>query len=235
MNHKIKDILESLHLKFGDNLKLCLSENIAILNEVEIKARGVYLLGQLLHNDLSFSETQKEITKVFPELFADLTVSIYLGCCAIDNSPKILLRRVLELGIAIVYLWDLPYKYWNWNNNDDYNNDLNFKEMLDYMNNEGYLEFINRENNTSEIELISKNSANKIYRELSNIIHGKSENFESSNPDRFEHKKEDLLSVINYILKIQNILLSTWRKRFPAHFAKMEVDLLAITKYNYEY
>lgn len=235
MKPKINEILESLHLKFGDNLKLCLSEDTAILEEVEIKAKGAFILGELLHKDTSVTETQREITNIYPEIFTDLTVSIYLASCAIDNSPKILLRRVLELGIAVIYLWDLPYKYWNWKKNDDYNNDLNFKEMLDYLNNTGYMDFINQENKTSLSDLVNKNSTTRIYRELSNVIHGKSDNFESSNPDRFKHKKEDLLHVLNYALTIENILLSLWKKRFPTHFEKMENELLAITKYTYEY
>jgi hypothetical protein len=235
MNSKINDILESLHQKFGANLKSCLSENIATLEEVEIKARAIYVLGQIIYKDSNFSETQNEIKKIYPEIFTDLTVSIYLSCCAIDNSPKILLRRVLELGIAVIYLWDLPYKYWNWKKNDDYNNDLNFKEMLDYLNNRGYVDFVNQENNSAQTEFINKNEVNKIYRDLSNVIHGKAENFESSNPDRFTHKNEDLLIVLDYTLKIENILLSLFKKRFPAHFLQMEVELLAITKYNYEY
>lgn len=235
MKPKINEIIESLHLKFGDNLKICLSENITILEEVEIKTRGSYILGRLINRDTTISETQKEITKIYPEIFTDLTVSIYLACCAIDNSPKILLRRVLELGIAVVYLWDLPYKYWNWKKNDDHNSDLNFKEMLDYLNNAGYIDFVNQKNNTTMSEFINKSSVNNIYRELSNIIHGKSENFESNNPDRFQHKKEDLLEVLNYALNIENILLSVWKKRFPTHFSQMEVELLAITKYNYGY
>lgn len=232
---KINDILESLHLKFGDNLKSCLSENTAILEEVEIKSKGSYIIGNLIFKDIAISNTQKEIAKIYPEIFTDLTVSIYLASCAIDNSPKILLRRVLELGIAIVYLWDLPYKFWNWKKNDDYNNDLNFKEMLEYLNNDGYIDFVNQENNSYLSDFINKNSVNKIYRELSNVIHGKSENFESSNPDRFIHKKEDLLQILNYALTIENILLSVWKKRFPKHFNQMEAELLAITKYNYEY
>ncbi|OFY62315.1 MAG: hypothetical protein A3H98_13565 [Bacteroidetes bacterium RIFCSPLOWO2_02_FULL_36_8] len=235
MKRLTEEIIKSLHLKFGDNLKLCFSDDITMLEEVEIKSRASYLLGQMFHGDIDISDTQKEITAIYPEIFTDLSVSIYLSCCAIDNSPKILLRRVLELGIAIVYLWDMPYKYWNWKKNDDYNNDLNFKEMLDYLNNAGYIDFVNYENSSSITEFINKNVINKVYRELSNVIHGKLENFESNNPDRFNHKKEDLIHILNYTLKIENILLSIWKARFPIHFSKMEKELLAISKYNYDY
>jgi hypothetical protein len=231
---KIEEIIESLHTKFGDNIQLSLTENKNILEEVEVKSRATYILGQLLNKDIELSDTQKEITTIYPEIFTDLSVSLYLSCCAIDNSPKILLRRILELGIAIIYLWDMPYKFWNWKKNEDYNNDLNFKEMLDYINNSGYIDFVNKENGSTLTEIIDKIAINKVYRELSNVIHGKSENFESSNPDRFKYKKTDLLDVLFCVRKIENILLSAWKKRFPVHFKQMENEILALTKYNYE-
>ena len=231
MKTKIEFTIESLHIKFGENIKLSLNENNNILEEVEVKSRATYLLGQIIKKDSATSDTQKEITNIFPEIFTDFSISLYLGCCAIDNSPKILLRRILELGISTIYLWDLPYKYWNWKKHDDHNNDLNFKEMLDYLNNSGYIDYINQVNCTSLTEIINKNSINKIYRELSNVIHGKSDNFESTNSDRFEYKKSDLLEVLDYALKIENILLSVWKGRFPIHFEKMENEISAITKY----
>ncbi len=234
MKNKIEEIIDSLHAKFGDNIKLALTENLNILEEVEVKSRATYILGQLLNKDPELSDTQKEITTIYPEIFTDLSVSLYLSCCAINNSPKILLRRVLELGLAIIYLWDMPYKYWNWKKNEDHSNDLNFKEMLDYVNNSGYMDFVNKENSSAVTEIIDKNAANKVYRELSNVIHGKSENFESSNPDRFKYKKADLLDVLLCVRKIENILLSAWKKRFPVHFIQMENEISALTKYNYE-
>lgn len=235
MSPQFKTILEALHKKFGENLDTCLSEYISLLEEVEIKIRGTYELGQIIHQDSNISDTQREITNIFPEIFTDLTVACYLGCCAIDNTPKILLRRALELGIAVIYLWDLPYKFWSWKNIDDIGNDLNFKEMLDYINNAGYITYINKENTTAETELVNKTPINKIYRELSNVIHGKTDHFESRNPDRFTYNKEDLYTVLNFTLKIENILLAAWKKRFTNHFSKMEENLIAITKYNYEY
>ncbi len=156
-------------------------------------------------------------------------------CNIFSTYVKYLLRRVLELGIAIIYLWDLPYKYWNWRKSGDYNNDLNFNEMLEYLNNMGFIDFVNQENHSSLTEFINKSAVNKIYRDLSNVIHGKLENFESNNPDRFMHNNEDLKIVLCYVLKIENILLALWKKRFPIHFSQMETELLAITKYDYEY
>jgi len=35
--------------------------------------------------------------------------------------------------------------------------------------------------------------------------------------------------------KIQNILISIWKARFPAHFAQLEEEFTPITKYSYEY
>lgn len=235
MTSKIKDIHQGLHDKFAGNLKQSLTKKSSDLEEMEVKARAAYYLGEILFKDTNITDTQREVTKIFHEIFTDFTVASYLSCCVIDNAARIVLRRILELGIATVYLWDLPYKFWNWNNYDDYSNDLNFKEMLDYLNNRGYVDFVNKENGTTLTNLINKESASKPYRELSNVIHGKSITFESLDENSFEYKEDDLSELVEYTKKIENILLSIWKARFPNHFKQLEDKFTPVTKYNYEY
>lgn len=235
MENKIQDIHKKLHEKFGLNLEQSLTENGAELEEIEVKSRAAYYLGEILSQDRNISDTQREITKIFHEIFTDLTIVSYLSCCAIDNSPRIILRRILELGVATVYLWDLPYKFWNWNNYDDYSNDLNFKDMLDYLNNRGHIDLVNKEAGSNLKSLINKELSSKIYRELSNVIHGKSITFESLDESSFSYQKEDLLNLIEYTIAIENILMSIWKARFPKYFNQLEKNFPAITKYNYEY
>ncbi len=235
MTSKLEDIHQGLHNKFADNLKQSLVEKNSDLEEMEVKARAAYFLGEILFKDRNITDTQREVTKIFHEIFTDFTVASYLSCCAIDNAARIVLRRILELGIATVYLWDLPYKFWNWNNYDDHSNDLNFKEMLDYLNNRGYVDFVNKENDTTLTRLINKESVGKTYRELSNVIHGKSITFESLDEDSFGYKEADLSELVDYTCKIENTLLSIWKARFPKHFHQLEEKLTPITKYTYEY
>ena len=235
MTSKIYKIHQGLHNKFANNLNQSVTGHIPELEEIEIKSRAAYYLGETLFQDTNITDTQREVTKIFHEIFTDLTVASYLSCCAIDNGARIILRRILELGIATVYLWDLPYKFWNWNNYDDHSNDLSFKDMLDYLNNRGYVDFVNKENGSTLTSLINKEPASKIYRGLSNVIHGKVVTFESLNEGSFGYKEEDLSQLIEYTKKIENILLSIWKARFPDHFEQLEKKFTPITKYSYEY
>lgn len=235
MRRKINDIHENLHKKFEDNITKALGDEIPQLDEIEIKARASFYFGQILFKENYITETQKEVTKIYNEIFTDLTVVSYLSCAGIDNAARVVLRRILELGIATVYLWDLPQKYWNWCNYDDYGSDLNFNDMLDHLNNRGYIDFINSENGSELKELVKKDIINKIYRELSNVIHGKSITFESFNESSFEYNKNDLDIIAAYILKIENFLISLWKSRFPKQFEILKSNFTPLTKYNYGY
>lgn len=229
------DIINKLHLKFGQNVELAIDSKPRLLEEFEIKMRAVHYLGQILEKHPGHSVTQKEIVSIFSEIFADLSIAMYLACCAMDNPTKILLRRVLELGISTVYFWDLPYKFWSWRENDDYASDLSFKDMLEYLNNSGYRGYVASETGVGIDEFLDKQAVNNLYRELSNVIHGKLDNFESVLPGRFSHSNEDLEKSIRIGIRVENILLSVWRTRFFKYFSQMEKELAAITIYTYEY
>jgi hypothetical protein len=231
---KIEKIHKQLHDKFGENLEQSLTKNLTKLDEAEIKSRAIFYLGKMLFEDESLSVTQKEVAKIFNEIFTDLTLASYLSCCAIDNSARIILRRSLELGLATVYLWDLPYKYWNWKNHDAHENDLSFREMIDYLNNKGHIDFVNNQNGTQIEFLIDKERVNKVYRELSNVVHGKAVTFESIEDNSFSFEQDDLNEIINLKITIQNILLSLWKFRFPTHLKKVEESFTPITKFTYE-
>ena len=235
MKRKINEIHENLHKKFEDNINKALGDEVPLLDEIEIKARASFYFGQILFKENYITDTQKEVTKIYDEIFTDLTIVTYLGCAGIDNAARVVLRRILELGTATVYLWDLPQKYWNWYKYDDYGSDLNFNDMLDHLNNRGYLDFINSENGSDLEKLVNKEKINKTYRELSNVIHGKSITFESFNESSFEYNKDDLEIIATYTLNIENFLISLWKRRFPKQFETLKSNFTPLTKYNYGY
>lgn len=233
MERKINKIHRDLHVKFGENLEKALADDISELDEIEIKSIAVYYFGKILLSDPNITDTRKEIAKIYNEIFTDFTIVSYLSCSGIDNGARIILRRILELGVASVYLWDSPQKYWNWSKYDDHGSDLNFKEMIEHLNNRGYIDFLNSENNSNHISLIDKQQINKIYRELSNVIHGKSMTFESAEESSFTYQKADLETLVELTLKIQNYLITMWSKRFQSAFERLKVDFSAITNYTY--
>jgi len=231
----IKLILQSLHVKFGSNIDLSLEEKSLVMEEIEVKARAIFYFKKVICSKPDITTTQIHIAQIFEEIFADITICLYLGCCSIDNPARILLRRILELGLATVYLWDLPHKFWSWNGTvDEHTNDLNFKEMLEHVNGKGYIEFINNENSSSLLSLLDKEEPNKIYRSLSNVIHGKVSSFETTAIDSYNFNKVQHGATLEYILRVENLLLALWKKRFPAEFFELEGTFTTLTRYHYE-
>jgi hypothetical protein len=89
------------------------------------------------------------------------------------------------LGIALIFLWDLPCTFWGWKEHD---NDLNFKEMIEHLSSDSYRTYIKNINiNYKDEEILHIIDARRLYRELSNITHGKISSFESNLPERFTY------------------------------------------------
>ena len=205
-------MLSALHGKFDENLKQALSSSSVLLTGADIRARAVHDIAELLRSEQALTPTQQEITQVFDEIFADLIGSIYLAGLAMDKPARMLLRRALELGIAVPYLWDIPHIYWMWKEHDQ---DLSFKEMVEHLSDLKYKTFLLRENpHYAEEEVLNSGSANNIYRSLSNIVHGKISDFESTSPERFKFSEPDWREHLALTCTIERMLLNLWKCRF---------------------
>ncbi|MBD1927553.1 hypothetical protein H6F74_15060 [Trichocoleus sp. FACHB-90] len=224
----VTQIFIELQEKLKQNLKVSLLENIEKLSQVEIKARAFAILGQVIREKTYLSQSQKEITTIFDEVFADVVTSVYLAGCSLDKPAQTLLRRVLELGVAIIYLWDMPHQFWAWKCHDK---DLNFNEMIDYLNSASYTSFILGENYKKYTGFsLEVDECKKIYRTLSNTIHGKISTFESVLPDRFNHNSADWQKHLDLVTKVQNILLHLWENRFSDSFFELEKRLPSLSR-----
>jgi hypothetical protein len=158
------------------------------------------------------TETQREVTCVFNEIFGDLICSLYFAACALDRPAQMILRRVLELGVATVYLWDLPHVFWGWKQNDV---DLNFKEMMEHLASPGYKSFLSIANGRAAgRDVLDGPEARKLYRDLSNAIHGKLSTFETLISDRFTHTQADWGGHLILVGRVERLLLTMWNIRF---------------------
>ncbi len=232
LNHNIEldstKVFRDLQDKFENNLRFSLLENLEKLSQVELKARAFAILGQILRESPNLSRSHKEITAIFDELFTDVVISIYLAGCSLDKPAQTLLRRVLELGIAVIYLWDMPHHFWGWKCHDK---DLNFNEMVECLNSASYKTFVASENtNFSDNSLFDINEAKKIYRNLSNTIHGKISTFESLLPERFTYNKPDWEEHLELVIRVQNLLLQLWKHRFNDVFQELEKRMPSIAR-----
>lgn len=214
-----REIYKKLKDKFSENFNSSIDLYNDILEEVEIKNKSFYCFGEILAK--KSSKTHEEIAYILNEIFSDLTVSTYLVLSSINNPAKILLRRVLELGIAVIYFWDLPHKYWGWKNINHYATDLQFKNNIDHINSDSYKEYLKNEHGIKE-SIIDKENIDIIYRDLSNTIHGKYETFESNIASSFSFNRDELNKNLLLIIKCQNILLKSYSKRFVNEYKELK-------------
>ena len=70
-------------------------------------------------------------------------------------------------------------------------------------------------------DVFNYNECRKIYRLLSNTIHGKIITHESQLPDRFSHRSNDWHNILDLIGIVQSNLLRLFKNRFFDSFALM--------------
>ena len=118
------------------------------------------------------------------------------------------LRRALELGVAGVYLWDQPHIFWGWKQCDK---DLSFQDMLEHLDSESVRAFIAASNPAfTEDHLCDFSEARKLYRTLSNTVHGKLSGFESQIQDRFSVNAFDWKAHLKQAARVQDLLYRLW-------------------------
>ena len=81
----------------------------------------------------------------------------------------------------------------------------------------------------------SRDKINKMYRNLSNTIHGKYLTFETISENMFEFDQEIYKSSIKSIIYCENILLSLFRSRFDMAFQDLLNKLPPLERYSYGY
>lgn len=219
-------IFIELQKKLNSNLEFSLGEKVEKICQVEIKARAFAIVCQALQKKHNISQSQQEILKIFDEVFVDVVISVYLAGCSLDKPSQTLLRRVLELGVAIIYLWDMPHLFWAWKCHDK---DLSFNTMIEHIDSNGYKSFVSSENSGVNVKnLFDIEEAKQLYRELSNTVHGKFSTFESILPDRFKHSSSDWNKHLVLVEKVQDLLLTLWKNRFSDTFFELRDKLPSI-------
>lgn len=227
------EIYKILKDKFSYNFDSSIDTQKALIEEIETKAKTIFTFGDIL-NSSNISISKKETCQIFNEIFSDISISIYLMNCSINTGSKVILRRVLELGLGIIYFWDLPHRYWGWKSIDVYENDLSFRDSLDYLGSEAFKELLKMEYNIHDWE-IDKEKINRLYRNLSNSIHGKYSTFETITEKSFEYNKDEYDIILSLIIKCENIIISLLANRFNDTFLKVKEIVPAIERYSYEY
>jgi len=211
MNKQPRLVMVELNEKFNGNFDQWNSLEDQNIEKVFIGLHCIALIGEIL-NEQKSSKHHEICCKIYDEIFSDGVSALYLASNAMDKPANIVLRRVLELGLAAVYLWDMPHMAFSW---DQHDQNLSFTDMLNHINSKGFISYINKENNTEiEGELISSTNAQRIYGSLSDIVHGKIATFESSMPDRFVFIEDEWNQFVDLIEEVVVILLKAYLIRF---------------------
>jgi len=222
------EVFRRLHTKFGVNFDLALKAHSPALKAVELRARAISSVKQILASIQTISATQREILTVFDEVFADVICSLYLAGCALDKPAQMVLRRALELGIGVVYLWDMPHVFWGWKCHDY---DLNFNDMVEHLASVSFKSYVDScDPHSPPGDVLETAATNKVYRILSNIVHGKITSFESQLQDRFNHTTTDWDAHLELVKTVEDLLLNLWRRRFKPvedHLLQIQPQLAA--------
>lgn len=211
MNKNPQAIMNELNLKFENNFQEWNSLGEKKLDKSFNALQCIAAIGEILggrkrsnHHDIC--------CVVYDEVFSDGVTAIYLASNAMDKPANLVLRRVLELGVAAIYLWDMPHMAFAWKNHDQ---NLSFSEMLSHVNCQGYISYVNEENNvTLSGELVPLSRAQAIYGSLSDVVHGKITTFESSMPNRFKFVEKEWVDFVSVAEEVFEILVRAFILRF---------------------
>lgn len=211
MNKSAKETMVELHQKFDDNFNEWTGLQNSRLEKTFICLRCVTAIGDILKKN-NTSRHHEICCTIYDEIFSDGVSALYLASNTMYKPANIILRRILELGVAALYLWDMPHMAHLWKSHDQ---DLSFSEMLNHINSTGYIAYLNCENSLSvDKELLPSKKIQKIYGNLSDVVHGKITTFESSLPDRFKFVEQQWVTFISLIEDILETLIKGFSIRY---------------------
>jgi len=143
-------------------------ETLAFLETIDINSRIIAAIRTELRATYCGSDCQKlECADILDEIFADFSQAMYLFSVGLIVPARMLIRQALELGIASVYMWDMPHEYWGWVKHGD---DLSFSKMIEHLSSERYATHLR---NINGITACNQAHLKGFYRSLSNTVHGK--------------------------------------------------------------
>ena len=222
------EVLAKLNKKFTENLQSASPYVGTDLTDADLIARAIAEMGQILRDAGSLNPGQKEIATITNEVFADMVLSLYLCACGMDRPAQGVLRRALELGLAVVYLWDLPHEFWGWKSHDC---DLNFGDMIEHISKDKYKSFLSSVNSTySGNDIFDYSEARRLYRLLSNTVHGKLTTHAAQLSNRFQFDPDIWTEHCQLVRRVGKVVLESYLARFFEHSRELSRRIPAIAK-----
>jgi hypothetical protein len=208
----LQELLKALHDKFGANLDSSFDDStIPLLNTIDLNSRVISEFKILLQQNSS-EKHRLGCAEILDEVFSDFAISMYLHSVGLIVPARMSIRRAFELSLATVYMWDMPQEFWGWRKCDQ---DLSFSTMVTHLNSSGYNEYIAQMKGESKtVTFCDQVKFQKLYRILSNTVHGKSADLPALAPERFSTISNGILEHLELILKTQEEVINLLFGRF---------------------
>ena len=111
LRNTVKELLCALHSNFGRNVEALSPETTPLLNSVDLNSRVISEAGNELSANYCSNDAHKRIcTEILDEVFSDFSLAMYLCTIGLIVPARMSVRRAFELGLASVYMWDLPHE-----------------------------------------------------------------------------------------------------------------------------
>jgi hypothetical protein len=212
-------IVTALHAKFAENQVQAISHtrNAQLSDAL---SSIFFHVSEFLYQKESLAAHERLLAQYLKEVFADGVCAIYLAFSGLDTPARILIRRMLELGYVFLAYFDNPARFWDWNSNDK---DISFSDLESTLGSEGYITFLSHASRldvaTYRKAIVSLRAA---YSELSNVVHPKPYNFETTVDDAFAFNASHLQSVMRMQETVHKGLLYLIFCRFPLAYEHAE-------------
>lgn len=225
----VKELLHSLHDKFGQNAETVGDEAWALLDRIDLNSRIISEIRTVLSSEFCENEGQSRIcTELLEEVFSDFSLAMYLSTIGLIVQARMSVRRAFELGLATVYMWDLPHEYWGWRCGDE---DLSFSAMVAHLNSGGYTEYLKHLRGAESAPPICDQAKfQNIYRELSNTVHGKNSGLPPLSPERFLPDRNGVKEHLVLEASAQEAIIALLFGRFSGLQAKLEATFPQIKR-----
>lgn len=209
----IPDLLGALHDKFSDNLDKAVDASSApILERIDLNSRIISAFKAALIKEYKEDAHKVGCAEILDEVFSDFAIAMYLNSIGLIVPARMSTRRAFELGLSVVYMWDMPQEYWGWKKCDQ---DLSFSVMVAQLNSSGYQEYIKQLRGESENSCFcDQASFQRLYRILSNTVHGKISDLPALAPERFSTVTNGLLEHLELIVNTQDAVICLLFGRF---------------------
>jgi hypothetical protein len=205
------ELLERLHKKFAQNFASSVSFQVRAATAEQL-ARTLWEKRSGL-NAPNRQRHQDELSVYLDEIFGDCVCALYLASCGLNVPARTLLRRSLELGLAITSYWDSPVEFWQWRMHDG---DIKFSSLLAQLQTEGYSTFLAQLPRDKPPDISGTlERVRKLYSDLSNVVHPKPYNFSTGSGNGYDFSAGEYDRTVTYAEQVARALIELLDARFP--------------------